>query len=258
MNRPPAESSHHDGDRDAGVTSSTSPGTAIDAQLLGGFGAQAVLRLRAGFARSRHPMLIADNHRRWVTGNDAACELLGVGREEMPWRTIDEFTPASGRRPLTEQWQGFLASGAAEGWYQLETPERGPVPVEFSAIAHVVAGRHLMVFTTPDDASVALGKLGSARQAAWAPVAVEGSENVQLTKRETEVMTMIAAGGHSEDIATELFLSSETIKSHAQNAMVKLGAHTRAHAVAIALVTGKIMWSIYDSSGSDEEIPQTT
>jgi DNA-binding CsgD family transcriptional regulator len=200
-------------------------------------------------------MLLADDHRRWVTGNDAACDLLGIGREELAWRTMDEVTLPSGQRRLSEQWRAFLSGGAAEGWYQLDVPERGPVPVEFSAIANVVAGRHLMVFTTPDDASVAQRRSGSAHEA-WAPVATAGSSQAQLTKRESEVMTMIAAGGHSDDIATQLFLSSETIKSHAQNAMVKLGAHTRAHAVAIALVTGKIMWSLYDSAPSDEESPQ--
>lgn len=30
------------------------------------FGSQAVVRLRAAFERSRHPMLIADDQRRWV------------------------------------------------------------------------------------------------------------------------------------------------------------------------------------------------
>jgi DNA-binding CsgD family transcriptional regulator len=249
MGADPDGSGHHDAERSA---ASGSPGAAVDAQMLGRFGAQAVVRLRAGFARSRHPMLIADDERRWVTGNDAACELLGIGREELPWRTMDDVTPRGGRRRLSEQWRAFLSSGAAEGWYQLVTPGRGPVPVEFSAIANVAPGRHLMVFTTPDDASIAQGQLGSAREAAWAPVAVRGSSDVRLTKRESEVMTMIAAGGHSEDIASHLFLSAETIKSHAHNAMVKLGAHTRAHAVAIALVTGKIMWS-KDSPGSDEE-----
>jgi len=197
-------------------------------------------------------MLIADDHRRWVTANDAACELLGIGREEIPWWMMDEVTPPSGRRKLREQWRAFLSSGAAEGWYQLAVPDRGPVPVEFSAIANVVAGRHLMVFIAPDDASIAQGQSGAARSEAWAPVATRGASHVELTKREIEVMTMIAAGGHSEDIASRLFLSPETIKSHAQNAMVKLGAHTRAHAVAIALVSGKIRWSIYDPSASAE------
>jgi DNA-binding CsgD family transcriptional regulator len=244
--------------RSSAPGSSDQPGAAVDSGALSRFGAQAVVRLRAGFARSRHPMLIADDHRRWVTGNDAACELLGIGREAIPWQTMDDVTPPSGRRKLTEQWRPFLDSGAAEGWYQLEVQDRGSVPVEFSAIANVVAGRHLMVFAPPDDASVAQGQLGSAREAAWAPVATPGASRAQLTKRETEVMTMIAAGGHSDDIAAQLFLSSETIKSHAQNAMVKLGAHTRAHAVAIALVTGKIMWSIYDSRSSAQEPPHAS
>jgi hypothetical protein len=35
-------------------------------------------------------------------------------------------------------------------------------------------------------------------------------------------------------------VSPETIKSHVQNAMTKLGAHTRAHAVAISLRDGQI------------------
>lgn len=234
-----------EGEHDASSGSSTGPpGAAVDAGVLSRFGAQTEARLRVGFARSRHPMLIADDERRLVTGNDAACELLGMGREEIPWRTMDDVTPASGRKRLTEHWRAFLSAGAAEGWYEIEVPDRGSMPVEFSAIANVLRARHLMVFVTPDDASLALAQSGSAREAAWAPVTAEGSELVQLTKREREVMTLIAGGGHSEDIAAHLFLSSETIKSHAQNAMVKLGAHTRAHAVAIALVTGQIMWSV--------------
>jgi len=193
-------------------------------------------------------MLIADDERRWVTANDAACELLEIGRREIPWRTMDDVTPATGRAKLEEHWRAFLSGGAAEGWYPLEVPRRGPVHVEFSAIANVLAGRHLMVFIAPDDASIEQGRRGSAREAGWAPVAVEGADRVQFTKREREVMTMIAAGGRSEDIAAQLFVSPETIKTHAQNAMGKLGAHTRAHAVAIALVTGQIIWSLYDSS----------
>ena len=37
-------------------------------------------------------------------------------------------------------------------------------------------------------------------------------------------------------------MSPETVKSHVQNAMSKLGVHTRAHAVAVALVSGLIRW----------------
>src|SRR6187551_1661119 len=195
-------------------------------------GSSAAVRLRTAFERSRHPMLIADDQRRWVTGNAAACDLLGIAREEIPWRTMDEFTPPGERRRLEEQWGAFLASGGAEGWYQLYIPDRGPVPVEFSATANVLPARHLSVFIPHDEASAE-----QAESTIWAPVEVEGSGRLRLTEREREVMTLVASGLQSGDIAERLFLSPETVKSHVHNALGKLGAHTRAHAVAIALVT---------------------
>jgi DNA-binding CsgD family transcriptional regulator len=228
------------------VTSPDLPSKGENAQVFedGESVSQAAKRLRTALERSRHPMLIADDQRRWVTGNIAACDLLGIAREEIPWRTMDEFTPPSERKRLEEQWGAFLASGGAEGWYQLYVPDRGPVPVEFSATANVLPARHLSVFIPPDDTSTELSKRPSPDKATWAPVVVEGVGRLQLTEREREVMTLVASGLQSGDIAERLFLSPETVKSHVHNALSKLGAHTRAHAVAIALVTGQITWEI--------------
>jgi PAS domain S-box-containing protein len=163
-------------------------------------GSQAAVRLRTALEHSRHPMLIADDQRRWVTGNAAACDLLGIPREEIPWRTMDEFTPPSQRRRLEEQWGAFLASGGAEGWYQLYVPDRGSVPVEFSATANVLPARHLSVFIPSDEASAEQGSALD-REPMWAPVAVEGVGRLQLTEREREVMTLVASGLQSGDIA---------------------------------------------------------
>ena len=204
---------------------------------------QAALNLRAALEHSRHPMLIADDQRRWVTGNAAACEFLGIDQAEVPWRTMDEFTPPNQRKRLEEQWAAFLACGEAEGWYQLYVPDRGQVPVEFSATANVLPARHLSVFIPPEEPSSEQAKGASTGEALWAAVAEEGGR-LQLTEREREVMTLVASGLHSGDIAERLFLSPETVKSHVHNALGKLGAHTRAHAVAIALVTGQITWEI--------------
>jgi len=187
-------------------------------------------------------MLIADDQRRWVTGNTAACDLLGIAPEEIPWRTMDDFTPPSERKQLEEQWQAFLLSGTAEGWYRLSVPDRPLVPVEFSATANVLPARHLSVFIPPDNAFTEQSEGALAREAAWRPVVAEGSGRLQLTDREREVMTLVASGLQGGDMAERLFLSPETVKSHVHNAMGKLGAHTRAHAVAIALVTGQITW----------------
>lgn len=223
-----------------------SPADGKSSQLFtdGDSGPQASTRLRTALERSQHPMLIADDQRRWVTGNTAACDLLGIPREEIPWRTMDDFTAPSERKRLEEQWGAFLASGGAEGWYQLYVPDRGPVPVEFSATANVLPARHLSVFIPPDEASAEQARSALARETPWAPVAVEGSHRLQLSEREREVMTLVASGLQSGDIAERLFLSPETVKSHVHNALAKLGAHTRAHGVAIALVTGQITWEV--------------
>jgi DNA-binding CsgD family transcriptional regulator len=187
-------------------------------------------------------MLMADDQRRWVTGNAAACDLLGVAPEELSWHTMDDFTPASERQRLEEQWQAFLNSGMAEGWYELYVPDHGAVPVEFSATANVLPARHLSVFIPPDKASAEHAEPALVREAAWAPVEVESSDRQELTDREREVMTLIASGFQNGDVAERLFLSPETVKSHVHNAMGKLGAHTRAHAVALGLVTAQITW----------------
>ncbi len=183
-------------------------------------------------------MLIVDDQRRWVTGNAAACDLLGIARAEIPWHTMDEFTPPGERRRLDEKWRAFLAAGGAEGWYQLYIPDRGPISVEFSATANVLPARHLSVFIPPGEGD----ESAPAHEATWAPVVLEGRGRLQLTEREREVMTLVASGLHSGEIGDRLFLSPETVKSHVHNSLAKLGAHTRAHAVAIALVTGQIAW----------------
>jgi DNA-binding NarL/FixJ family response regulator len=69
-----------------------------------------------------------------------------------------------------------------------------------------------------------------------------------LSKREREIMDLLAQGLTGEDVAERLVLSSETVKTHIRNAMSKLEAHTRVHAVAIALREGFI-------SGRDSEGP---
>jgi PAS domain S-box-containing protein len=203
------------------------------------FGSEAVLRLKAAFEHSRQAMLIADDQRRWVSGNAAASDLLGIAREDIAWLRIDDFTAPSERGRLEEQWAAFLANDAIEGWYQLHVPERQPVPVEFSATANVLPARHLFVFIASDD-TVATERMPD--ETTWEPVAAEVLGRAQLTDREREVMTLVASGLQSSDIAERLFLSPETIKSHVYNTMAKLGARTRAHAVAIALVTGQIAW----------------
>ena len=61
-----------------------------------------------------------------------------------------------------------------------------------------------------------------------------------LSKREREIMDLLAQGLTGEQVAERLVLSAETVKTHIRNAMTKLEAHTRVHAIAIALREGFI------------------
>ncbi len=61
-----------------------------------------------------------------------------------------------------------------------------------------------------------------------------------LSPRESEILGLLSQGLSGEEAATQLFLSPETVRTHVRNAMTKLGAATRAHAVALALQRGEI------------------
>jgi DNA-binding NarL/FixJ family response regulator len=61
-----------------------------------------------------------------------------------------------------------------------------------------------------------------------------------LSPREREILGLLSQGLSGEEAAVQLFLSPETVRTHVRNAMTKLGAATRAHAVALALQRGEI------------------
>jgi two-component system, NarL family, response regulator LiaR len=61
-----------------------------------------------------------------------------------------------------------------------------------------------------------------------------------LTKRETEVLQLVADGLLNKQIAQRLFLSPETIKSCVDGIRMKLDANNRAHAASIGLRSGLI------------------
>ncbi len=66
-----------------------------------------------------------------------------------------------------------------------------------------------------------------------------------LTGREREVLTLIAAGLSNEEIARQIYVSPSTVKTHAARAMMKLGARDRAQLVVFAYEAGLVRpgWS---------------
>ncbi len=98
-----------------------------------------------------------------------------------------------------------------------------------SAIRSVVSGQSLI---SPSMASkllsefTSLAKKADDRQAMPTP---------RLTDRELEVLKLVAQGMSNREIATELYISENTVKNHVRNILEKLHLHSRMEAVVYAV-----------------------
>jgi two-component system, NarL family, nitrate/nitrite response regulator NarL len=89
-------------------------------------------------------------------------------------------------------------------------------------------------------ASLLLGLLGR-KPHPVRPVAVPASiPRETLTARELEVLSRLAQGMSSEEIATRMNISRLTVRTHIRNMIDKLGVHSRLEAVTVALQMGLI------------------
>jgi DNA-binding NarL/FixJ family response regulator len=62
----------------------------------------------------------------------------------------------------------------------------------------------------------------------------------RLTDREREVVALVGEGLTNDEIATRLFMSAATAKTHVSRAMIKLGARDRAQLVVFAYESGLV------------------
>jgi DNA-binding NarL/FixJ family response regulator len=70
-----------------------------------------------------------------------------------------------------------------------------------------------------------------------------------LTAREREMMALAAEGYSNDEIAAKLVLSTLTVRTHIQRAMMKLHARDRAQLVVIAYQTGLVRPAYREESG---------
>ncbi len=71
-----------------------------------------------------------------------------------------------------------------------------------------------------------------------APAAEPHPRLVDLTEREREMVTWVATGMSNAEIADQLVVSPDTVRTHVSRAMVKLGARDRAQLVVFAIRSG--------------------
>ncbi len=62
----------------------------------------------------------------------------------------------------------------------------------------------------------------------------------KLTERETEVLRQLAAGKSNKEIASEMYISETTVKTHVSNILMKLGVPSRTQAALYAVRIGLV------------------
>lgn len=82
--------------------------------------------------------------------------------------------------------------------------------------------------------SAALLLAGMASPAPAQPSSTTKAAELGLTDREQDVLRLVVRGRNNSEIASELFVSEATVKTHINHLFSKLGARDRAHAVVLA------------------------
>jgi PAS domain S-box-containing protein len=185
-------------------------------------------------------LIVVDDECQCLEANLGACRLLGMNRDEVVGQRLDEFLTQEARESFHHVWLAFRAEGGHAGPFLLNGGT--PAEVNVSVTADVVPSRHLLVLT-PE------GRTSEQRNGALLPPTAQGTAigpglpgepRRGPTNREREVLRLLATGATDGQIASRLELSPATVQTHVRNAKAKLGARTRAQAVALALQRGMI------------------
>jgi PAS domain S-box-containing protein len=179
----------------------------------------------AVFAASENPMAIVDANRRVVSANGALQRLLSRAEEEVVGRSIDESLPPADQRTIADRWGAVLARGEGHGVQKLVVDRDVDTTVSYAAHVAHIGGRLVILVVL----MAAEGDRAAARP---------DSPPAPLTPRELEIIRRIALGATSRDIADDLYVTTETVRTHVRNAMAKTGTRTRAHLVAAAICRG--------------------
>jgi DNA-binding CsgD family transcriptional regulator len=186
-------------------------------------------RLTTIFERSHVPMVMVDATRRLVEVNRPAELALRLSLVEVRTYLIDDLTPDHLNGVVQGAWARLLDTGCVAGRYQVAATDGIPFDIVYCGLANVLPGLHLIAFAPAYWPADELGLLDHGL-----------SPGGSLTARETEVLSLAAAGLSGPELAAELVLSPKTVNTHFKNIYAKLGVRTRAAAVAWAMRVGAI------------------
>jgi PAS domain S-box-containing protein len=182
---------------------------------------------------------------RIVTWNRAAEHLLGYAARDVVGRACCEVFVGRDAQGNRLCYQGchvmaLVQRGDPVRHFQMATRTKAgkPVWLDVSILVLPAAGRD--VFTTIHlfrDVTAAreIEAMVRERLTRSAPGADSGATPAAaLTRREHEILGLIAGGANTRVIAERLHVSPATVRNHVQNLLGKLGVHSRLEAAAYA------------------------
>jgi DNA-binding CsgD family transcriptional regulator len=182
----------------------------------------------AAFRESRNPMLLADSRRVVLDANGALVKMLGAPRRLIIGRPVYDWV-AGGPIFTPAEWEIQLAKGSFTGTGEAVRPDGGRVGVQWGATVEVVTGQRRILLVV-----LSTSRWGARFRRPPADSRPPGG----LSERELEVIRHVAVGRSGPEIAEELQIAHDTVRTHVRNAMTKMGARSRAHLVAKALGDG--------------------
>jgi DNA-binding NarL/FixJ family response regulator len=167
------------------------------------------------------------------SGREEALDLVrdlghfDVAVVDMSWRRNGLSTSISGTETIRAMRRSMPTLGIVA---------HGASPERHLANAAIQAGASSYVARTAGAAELRRAVDAASAQEAFIDPAVppKGSRG-KLTRRQREILQLLANGESTTVAARELDLSEETVKTHTKNTLARLEARNRTHAVAIAL-----------------------
>lgn len=166
---------------------------------------------------------------------DSAADLVVVGIGTRPERLLAAIGLLKSTRPgvrvfvLTDPHEPVAASDLIAAGVTGVASRFAPVAEVMDGIRHALAGRSLLA---ADMAGRLVSELANA-------VRVGGAKaSGGLTRRELDVLQLVADGLPNREVADQLHISENTVKNHMRSVHDKLGVRTRTEAVVTAARKG--------------------
>jgi PAS domain S-box-containing protein len=102
-------------------------------------------KFKALFEQSLDAMLITDDHGHYLEVNPAACQLLGISRENFLTMQVVDIMPAGKKKATEQNWQVFVKDGEQSGEFEFHRSDGVVLQLEYKAKAAFLPGLHLSI-----------------------------------------------------------------------------------------------------------------